>query len=370
MLGRYKLDKLDWFNTGFLALFHVLAIVSLVMFVKTESFTWSLLGLFLFFYFASGFGITMGYHRLFSHKAYKAHPVVKFFLLIFGAAAFENSCLKWSADHRIHHTHVDTEKDPYNINEGFFFAHMGWILLKERELPKMPKDLTSDRLVMWQHNYYLPISISFSILLPILIGYFFMDSFWGAMFFGAFGRIVFVHHATFFINSLCHIVGYQTFSDSHTAKDSPIMALFTYGEGYHNFHHEFQTDYRNGIRFYDYDPTKWLIKLFNILGLAYDLKQTPDEDILKAKIRMQKVRLDRKIGTDSPKSEMLNSLYNSFEESLSNLKKLRNDYSKCANSLKESSKEAVVELKINIEKAQRDFELALQNLRQEFQALA
>jgi stearoyl-CoA desaturase (delta-9 desaturase) len=105
-------------------------------------------------------------------------------------------------------------------------------------------------------------------------------------------RIVFVHHATFFVNSLAHTFGEKSFSDHHTAFDSFITAILTLGEGYHNYHHEFPQDYRNGIRFYHYDPTKWFIRILSFLGFTYNLKEMSDAEILKSQLQMKQRKLD------------------------------------------------------------------------------
>ena len=280
--------QIDWINTLFLTLTPALAVVFSWTYFKGHGIEYSQILLAIAFYFITGIAITAGYHRLLSHRAYTSGNVVKFFYLIFGAAAFQNSALKWCADHRIHHRHVDGEKDPYNIKKGFFYAHIGWIFFKEEntETAHYPKDLLNDKLVMWQHKYYFPIAIFMGFVLPTLIGYF-LGSALGGFALSALARIVFVHHCTFFINSLCHIVGNRPYTDSNTARDSYIMALFSYGEGYHNYHHYFPSDYRNGIRWYHFDPTKWLIKSLSFAGLVRDLKKVPEKLIIQAKKEMQ-----------------------------------------------------------------------------------
>ncbi len=164
---------------------------------------------------------------------------------------------------------------------------MGWIFLKHGDTNpnenKYAKDLLKDPLIMWQHRYYLPIAVIVSMVLPAVIGHF-LGSAWGGFFIGGILRIVAVHHATFLINSLCHVVGKQTYSKDHTARDSFFMALFTYGEGYHNFHHTFPTDYRNGVKWYHFDPTKWMIKGFSLMGLAKKLKKIPRHVIRNARL--------------------------------------------------------------------------------------
>lgn len=296
MQSKYQLKNIDWVNTLFLTLTPVAAVVFTSLHLMTEKFNWGAFAVAVVFYLFTGFSITAGYHRLFSHKSYKANPMVRLFFLIFGAATFQNSLLKWASDHRKHHSKVDTPNDPYNIKEGFFYAHMGWIFLKNDAPIEGVNDLKADPMVMWQHKYYLAISTFFGIVLPALLGWYF-GSLYAGLGIAAFGRVVFVHHVTFFINSLCHFLGKQTYSDKHTARDSVIMAFLTYGEGYHNFHHEFQIDYRNGIRWYHFDPTKWLINFFQWAGLAWDLKTAPESEILKAELIMKEKQLCARVNT-------------------------------------------------------------------------
>lgn len=289
MESKYSFKNLDIVNTLFLTLTPVAAIVATYYWVTVDGFSWAQVLLGIAFYILSGFSITAGYHRLFAHKAYDAHPVVKFFFLIFGAAAFQNSALKWCSDHRVHHLKVDTNEDPYNINEGFFHAHMGWVFLKKNGIvnEKFAKDFRQDPLVLWQHKYYLLIAVTVGMVVPFLIGGFFFGSFLGGLAMGVLARIVFIHHCTFFINSLCHYIGTTPYTDTNTAKDSWFMALLTFGEGYHNFHHYYQYDYRNGIRWYQFDPTKWLIKSLNLTGLAYKLRKTSPDKILESRMMMK-----------------------------------------------------------------------------------
>ena len=126
----------------------------------------------------------------------------------------------------------------------------------------------------------------------VVCGYFWGD--WrGGYFIAGVARLVFVHHSTFFVNSLAHYWGDSEFSDQHTAKNSIITALVTVGEGYHNFHHEFPSDFRNGVRWYHYDPTKWFILAMEKLGLAYDLKRFPKNEIVKGTLQMREKALER-----------------------------------------------------------------------------
>lgn len=282
-----KAKKIDWVNAIFLITTPIVSVILAIKYFSTNGFEFSQIALAVFFYFLTGLSITAGYHRLFAHRAYKANNFTKFIYLLFGAATFQNSALKWCTDHRVHHNHVDHDKDPYNIKKGFFYAHMGWIFFKEVDSdPKFPKDLTNDKLIMWQHRNYLWLCVVVGFVLPTVIGHF-LGSALGGFALAGVGRVVMVHHCTFFINSLCHIVGTRPYTDTNTARDSAVMAVFSYGEGYHNYHHYFPVDYRNGIRWYHFDPTKWLIKSLSIIGWAKDLKKVPEKLIAEAQLQMK-----------------------------------------------------------------------------------
>jgi stearoyl-CoA desaturase (Delta-9 desaturase) len=258
---------------------------------------------------------------LFSHLTFQARWPVKLFTLLFGAAAFEGSVLVWAADHRRHHKFADQDDDPHDITKGFFHAHIGWLLF--RRGPDTPltwvRDLQKDRLAVWQHQHYVPLALTVGFGLPLLAG-FLWDGWTGAL--GAFliagaARIVFVHHMTFCINSLCHWIGKQPYSSRCTARDSLIMAFFTFGEGYHNFHHEFQHDYRNGVKPWQFDPTKWMIWLLNRAGLASKLRKVPDEVILKAQIAERKRLLTETLSDrQTPISESLHAMLHNAQEKM------------------------------------------------------
>jgi len=227
--------------------------------------------------------ITAGYHRLYAHKTYKAKPLYQFIMLALGAATFQQSALKWASLHRTHHRFTDTDRDPYNIKMGFFYAHMGWIMFWLRSVDfENVKDLKKIPLVMRQHNHFTLWSYGFGILIPALIGAMYGRVF-EALLFGGVGRLFVVFQITFFINSFAHTFGRSTFGKDISARDNWIGAILTGGEGYHSFHHRFPHDYRNGIRWYHWDPSKWLIWLSNRLGWAYDLKRAPNNRILQAR---------------------------------------------------------------------------------------
>ncbi|MCA9230737.1 MAG: fatty acid desaturase [Planctomycetales bacterium] len=292
---------MNWPNSTFLLSTLLAAITVVPWYLWTHGIDLFQILLFVFFYFATGMSITLGYHRLYSHRAFKANPIVQWWAVFFGAGAFEGSVLAWSADHRLHHKYVDHEGDPYDISKGFFHAHCGWLLFRSKEAKVLDNvgDMKKSRLLMFQHRYYLPIAFAMGFGLPALIGWL-----WGgastalaSFLISGLLRVVVVQHFTFFINSFCHMIGSRPYSTETTARDSAIMALFTYGEGYHNFHHKFQYDYRNAIKPWGYDPTKWLIWTLEKLGLASGLRRVPDEKILQAEISEQQKRLEEHLAT-------------------------------------------------------------------------
>lgn len=255
-----------------------------------------------------GMSITAGYHRLWSHKTYQAHSSLRFIFALGGAFALQNSILHWSSDHRIHHKHVDkNDIDPYSAKMGFWYSHIGW-MLREHQAQRYNdytnvRDLQKDKIVMWQHKYYLVLTIALNFGIPILFGLWHGDVISSLLLIGVL-RLVLSHHTTFFINSLAHIWGKQTYTDKNSARDNGILAFFTFGEGYHNFHHIFENDYRNGIRWWHFDPTKWLIKACQYLKLTSKLRISPQDRIEKAKLAMTLKRSQMTLN-NLPNSEQL-----------------------------------------------------------------
>ena len=289
--------RINWINSFFIILFTPgMTIFGLWYLIHTSDFhaaTWILTFLMLS---ATGFSITVGYHRLFSHRAYKAVWPVRLFLALFGAAAFQGSILEWCTDHRDHHLYTDTDKDPYDIKKGFWFAHMGWLFTldpSKRDYSNV-EELAQDPIIAFQHKYFVPLALLMGFGLPALIAACWGDSL-GGLFLAGFLRIVINHHATFAINSVCHMFGKKSYSDKQSARDNWFTALFTFGEGYHNFHHQFPLDYRNAVRFYQYDPSKWIIALMSYVGLASDLKRVDDQRILRYRLLKEEAEIMTKV---------------------------------------------------------------------------
>ena len=241
---------------------------------------WSLFGL---LYVVSGLGITVGYHRLMAHRSFNCPNWVKCTLLIGGAWALQNSAIKWAADHLRHHAHCDKEKDPYNAQHGFWHSHCGWLFTTDRYAdPKYATRVANDPVAIWQHKYY-PFLLLAGLAGTFLVGFLFNGIMGGIGCFllAGVGRTFAVLNSTFFINSICHLWGRQPHGTSNSSRDSWLVSLVTFGEGYHNYHHMHPTDYRNGTCWYHFDPSKWVIHGLYSLGLATSLRTgSYDEDSL------------------------------------------------------------------------------------------
>jgi stearoyl-CoA desaturase (delta-9 desaturase) len=294
MRFRFPVERINWTTSSFLIGTFILTLTALPVYVWYFGIDWFHFGVAFTLLMLTGFSITLGYHRLFSHMAFRARLPIRLFVLIFGAGAFENSALMWASEHRRHHKHVDHEEDPYDITKGFFHAHIGWLLFKLMPQPPFDNvnDLKKDRLVMWQHRHVHLLAVLVSFGLPTLLGGLW-DGWIGALggfLIGGVAKVVVVQHCTFFINSACHTIGRQPYSTRCSARDSMIMALFTFGEGYHNYHHEFQHDYRNGVKPWHWDPTKWMIWSLAKLRMVSGLRRVPTDIVQSAQVRTRSER--------------------------------------------------------------------------------
>ena len=286
MFSRIPFDRVNWTTSSFLIGTVFLTFTAVPLYLWRFGIDWFQIAIFFGLLLASGFSITLGYHRLFSHLAFRAALPLRLFILFFGAGAFENSVLMWASEHRRHHKHVDHEEDPYDISKGFFHAHIGWLLFKLLPHPPFDNvaDLKKDPLVMWQHRHIHVLGVFVSFVLPTALG-----ALWngwagalGGFLISGVARVVVIQHCTFLINSACHTIGRQPYSTRCSARDSLLMAMLTMGEGYHNYHHEFQYDYRNGVKPWQWDPTKWIIWLLSKLRLTSHLRKVAPETIRSA----------------------------------------------------------------------------------------
>lgn len=356
--------KINWLNSIFLFATPVFALIGIIL-------HWiyfnppGLLELIVFvgLYFACGLSITVGYHRLFSHRSHNAKWPLVLFYSIFGAGSFQNSIIEWCSDHRRHHKMTDSADDPYSASKGFWYSHIGWILLEEENFTNdfsNVKDLQRSKIIMWQHRNVFLIGALSGLILPAIIGFAIggLSGAMGCFVWAGLARVVFVHHGTFLINSAAHIWGTQPYSEENSSRDSFWLAFLTFGEGYHNFHHTFQADYRNGHKWYHMDPSKWWIQSFKYLGLNSDLKSTPKHSIEIAKVNMRFKKLADRL-------QRRNVNIHRFEDRLTNCKenlrakmyeiqKAKRDLKKMAKDSKIAMKNKISELKDSIKMAKDD----------------
>jgi stearoyl-CoA desaturase (delta-9 desaturase) len=264
---------LDVPNIVLFAIMTMTTLVAVPLFGYVYGYTrldWAMFGI---LYAVSGLGITVGYHRLIAHGSFQCPAWVRGALLVAGGWALEGPALKWAADHARHHARVDQDEDPYNARRGFWYSHCGWVFLKDPHFTeRYAPGLRRDPVVLWQHRWYLPIVLS-GLALPFLAGLLAGEQGYGLGCFLLAGaaRMFLVLNSTFCINSICHLWGSQPYSTANTSRDSWWVSLVTLGEGYHNYHHAFQRDYRNGPKWYNFDPSKWLIYGLSKLKLATGL---------------------------------------------------------------------------------------------------
>lgn len=337
--------RIIWLNVAVFSITFLVAALGLpiyLYFYEIDLATW------IAFIIATGFcgmSITAGYHRLWSHRAYETTGWIRLIYAIGGAFAIQNSALHWSSDHRIHHRFVDeNDKDPYSAKKGFWYSHIGWMLREYQahryDDYKNVSDLQRDPIVMWQHRNYLALVLLTNFGIPLLFGLI-NGNIVGSLLLIGFVRLVISHHVTFFINSLAHMWGSQPYSDENTAKDNPVVAFLTYGEGYHNFHHAFQYDYRNAIKWWQFDPTKWLIRSLSFLGLARNLKRIPEAKIAKAIAAQQLHTTKSKLMQLSlpDKEELIEKLQSEYESLVVKM----NDYYQVKKDWLECTKDQLVE---------------------------
>ena len=372
--------KINWLNTVFLLSTPLLALAGVIL-------HWSLLSapgltefiVFIAFYFACGLSITVGYHRLFSHRSHEASWPLVLFYSIFGAGAFQNSILEWCSDHRNHHKSTDTENDPYSAAKGFWYSHMGWVMIEEENFQNdfsNVKDLQSSKIIMWQHRNIFLIGAISGIILPALIGFLIGGTATGigCLVWGGLVRTVFVHHGTFLINSAAHIWGTQPYSEENSSRDSFWLAFLTFGEGYHNFHHTFQADYRNGHKWYHVDPSKWWITSFNLLGLKSNLKSTPKHSIEAAKIDIKSKKAfskleSRNIDTEEFQSQ-IDEHKSSMRSSLYEIHKLKRELKNSVASSKKAVKDKIIELKKNYAELKAELKAVFKEMNRQYKAFA
>jgi fatty-acid desaturase len=259
LIERQGLNK---FTTLVLVLLHIGAVAALFMF------TWQRFAAAVaLYYVATGLGISMGYHRLHTHRSYKVPVWLEYFFALCGTLTLEGGPIFWVAVHRVHHQHSDQPGDPHSPRDGAFWSHMGWILFGEANhnntklMAKYTPDLAKHRFYVWLNNYHwMPVIVLTGILyaiggIPLVL--------WAN-----FVRIVFGLHATWLVNSATHMFGKRRFATRDDSRNTWWVALISFGEGWHNNHHAHPTSARHGLAWYEFDPSWLLIKALKRMGLA------------------------------------------------------------------------------------------------------
>jgi stearoyl-CoA desaturase (Delta-9 desaturase) len=259
------------------------------------AFDWKHLLVFFVMYIATGLGVTVGYHRYFTHRSFKTPRPVQFVLGVLGSMAVQGSVLDWVATHRQHHQHSDDDHDPHSphghgesvmgVLRGIWHAHIGWLFGPQpRGLERYVRDLRRDRLARFLSRMF-PYWVVLGLLIPAGLGFVLTGTWTGALLgfiWGGLVRVFFVHHLTWSVNSICHIWGTRTFRTRDESRDNLIVGVLALGEGWHNSHHAFPTSARHGLRWWQIDVSYLVIRAMGLVGLASDIR-VPSEERIVAK---------------------------------------------------------------------------------------
>lgn len=250
-----------------------------------RGFSWVDLGLLLGLGVLTSLGITVGFHRLFTHRAFKTNRMVEFILGALGSMAIEGPLLKWVAIHRVHHQFSDRQEDPHSpygrgrgvlgLLRGAWHAHLGWVFEADpRNLDHYVKDLQQSRLLRVM-SVLFPVWVIVSLLIPAVLGGLLTRTWggvWSGLVWGGLVRIFVVHHVTWSINSVCHLWGSRSFRTDDQSRDNFVFGVLGLGEGWHHSHHAFPTSARHGLRWWQIDVSYLVIKALALLHLAWNVK--------------------------------------------------------------------------------------------------
>ncbi|XP_072875364.1 stearoyl-CoA desaturase isoform X1 [Chlorocebus sabaeus] len=277
-----------WRNIILMSLLHLGALYGITLIPTCKLYTclWGL-----FYYVVSALGITAGAHRLWSHRSYKARLPLRLFLIIANTMAFQNDVYEWARDHRAHHKFSETHADPHNSRRGFFFSHVGWLLVRKHPAVKQKgatldlSDLEAEKLVMFQRRYYKPGLLLMCFILPTLVPWcFWGETFQHSVFVATFLRYAIVLNVTWLVNSAAHLFGYRPYDKNISPRENILVSLGAVGEGFHNYHHSFPYDYSASEYRWHINFTTFFIDCMAALGLAYDRKKVSKAAVL-AKIK-------------------------------------------------------------------------------------
>jgi stearoyl-CoA desaturase (Delta-9 desaturase) len=256
---------------------------------------WSDLALLATMYTLTGFGQTIGYHRMLTHRSFRPHPVVKVILLVLGCMSVEGPPIEYAATHIKHHAQSDREGDPHSPVEGFFHAHLGWLFKDRFADPQVYcRYLFKDSIVVFVDRTFL-LWVALSLGIPFVIGG------WTGLLWGGLVRIFLQHHVTFSVNSVCHTFGKREFETNDRSRNEWIVGLLAFGEGWHNNHHAFPRSAFHGLHWWQFDLSGYVIWTLERLGLAYDVYRVSPALFARSSAR----KVDPVLSSSHPENEVI-----------------------------------------------------------------
>ncbi len=234
-----------------------------------SNFSWAAVGVAVFLHWVTGcLGVTLGWHRLVSHRSFQTPKWLEYLLVLFGTLSLQRGPIWWVGLHRHHHVHSDEATDHHDSNKGFWWSHMQWMFYEvpaEKEVDRFTKDIADDPVYKFLNKYFLLPQIALGVVLYLIGG-------WPFVVWGIFVRLITVYHCTWLVNSATHKFGYRTYDAGDKSTNCWWVALLTYGEGWHNNHHAFQYSARHGLKWWEFDMTWMIIRLLQSVGLATKVK--------------------------------------------------------------------------------------------------
>ncbi len=258
-------SRWDWVTAAYLASLHLAAVPALF----PGNFSWSAVSVALFLHWVTAcLGVTLGFHRLVSHRSFETPKWLEYALVFCGALSAQGGPIAWVGLHRIHHKYSDKSQDPHDSNRGFWWSHIGWMchnIPADTDIPRYTKDICDDPFYKFCQAYFIPLQVALGLILFAIGG-------WSWVFWGVFMRLVAVFHCTWLVNSATHKFGYVSHDSGDKSRNCWWVALLTYGEGWHNNHHAYQYSARHGLQWWEIDVTWGIIVLLERLGLATRVK--------------------------------------------------------------------------------------------------
>lgn len=286
--------QIVWLNVYLITTLHGMALYGIYILPWTKPWTWLWTGV---CFILGGMGVTVGAHRLWTHRSFKATRSLRLFLMLMNCMTAQNDIFQWVRDHRVHHKYSETDADPHNAQRGFFFSHVGWLMVRKHPdvITKGKQidmsDLYADDIVMFQRRHYKLLVIIFNIIFPTLIPWYIWDeTIWNSFFVCFAFRYAYVLNVTWSVNSFAHMWGSRPYDEAIRPSQNLAVNLGTLGEGSHNFHHCFPQDYATSELNTYINVSKFLIDCFALVGLAYDLKTTSKEAVLQRRRRTGDLR--------------------------------------------------------------------------------